>query len=104
MNYSFELTHHNHEIIQIICKANKTDYNFIISSIESEWWNEYKKYFNNEDFYEIWKFLNYVFNIKDDNIKILIAHDYLDSLNVIVIYKNETGQMSFPMEFRKTHF
>ena len=108
MNYSFELKQYNNKIIKIICKANETNYIFIISSIgniiDTEWFDEYKKYFNNEDFYEIWRFLDYVFHVKDENIKVLIAHDYLDTLILIIKYKNENGKIDLPMEFRKETF
>ena len=105
MNYSFELKQYDNKIIKLMCKANETRYIFIISSIgnaiHTEWFNEYKKYFNNEDFNEIWKFFDYVFHVKDENIKVLIAHDYLDTLKVIIKYKNEDRKVDFPMEFRK---
>ena len=108
MNYLFELKQYDNKIIKIICKANETSYIFIISSIgnaiHTEWFDEYKKYFNNENFREIWKFFDYVFHMKDENIKVLIAHDYLDTLKVIIKYKNEDGKIYFPMEFRKETF
>lgn len=105
MNYKFEISHLNHEIIKIICKANVTNYIFVISSIgnkiHTEWWNEYKKYFKEQKFYELWNFLNYTFTTKDDNLKILLSHEYLDILLVIIKYKHNKDEYIFKMEFKR---
>ena len=79
MNYSFELKQYDNKIIKIICKANETNYIFFISkfgnSIQTEWFDEYKKYFNNEDFHEIWKFFDYVFHMTCTALRVIVILD-----------------------------
>ena len=108
MKYVFNINHLNYKTININCKVNNTNYTFKISSIgnqvETEWWNEYKKYFYNKEFYELLKFLYYVFYENFDNIKINISHSYLDILIVIIRFQDKNKKLYFPMEFKKQNF